>query len=303
MAGCCWRGAARAPLAGVYSLPGGAVKVGETLRQAAARELMEEVGVEADILAFIDHVEPIARDGERVRAHFVIAAFVGRWLAGEPRLTPEADAVVWVDPLAIGDYPTTPELPRILRPRRGARAGPAVKRRLDLPLAAIVILALAAAQSQGAAARPAGGPAPIWEQTPTPAPATPAASAPAAAKPTAAKPPSGETPTPTPTSVESPPPYEPQLLRLAELIGSLAYLRDLCGDGDGATFRAKFAELVDAEGTTDPRKEALAGAFNRGFRDYELTYRACTPVAHEIVTRFLDEAGRIAKDVANRYSG
>ena len=104
----------RAPLAGVYSLPGGAVKVGETLRQAAARELMEEVGVEADILAFVDHVEPIARDGERVRAHFVIAAFVGRWRAGEPHLTPEADDVVWVDPLAIGDYPTTPELPRIL---------------------------------------------------------------------------------------------------------------------------------------------------------------------------------------------
>ena len=185
-----------------------------------------------------------------------------------------------------------------------------MKRRLALPLAAIVILALAAAHTQGAAARPAGWTTPIWEQTPTPAPAAPAASAPAggaqaplSAKPTAAKPPSGETPTPTPTSVESPPPYEPQLLRLAELIGSLAYLRDLCGDGDGATFRAKFAELVDAEGTTDPRKEALAGAFNRGFRDYELTYRACTPVARDIVSRFLDEAGRIAKDVANRYSG
>ena len=44
-------------------------------------------------------------------------------------------------------------------------------------------------------------------------------------------------------------------------------------------------------------------AFNRGFRDYELTYRACTPTAREIVGRFLDEAGRIAKDVANRYAG
>jgi uncharacterized protein (TIGR02301 family) len=102
---------------------------------------------------------------------------------------------------------------------------------------------------------------------------------------------------------DTPPPYEPQLLRLAEIIGALAYLRDLCGDNDGDAFRDKFTTLVDAEGDTEARKDALAGAFNRGFRDYELTYRACTPTAREIVARFLDEAGHLAKDVANRYAG
>jgi len=135
--------------------------------------------------------------------------------------------------------------------------------------------------------------APLAAQTQTAQPARPTAPA---AKPAA-------TPTPTPAQPDAPPPYEAQLLRLAELIGALTYLRDLCGDGDGAAFRAKFAGLVDTEGTTDARKESLAGAFNRGFRDYELTYRACTPTAREIVARFLDEASRIAKDVANRYSG
>ena len=163
----------------------------------------------------------------------------------------------------------------------GDREKSAVKRLLASSLAAFVALAVAVA--------------PLAAQTQTAQPAKPTASA--------GKPAPVATPTPTPAQPDAPPPYEAQLLRLAELIGALAYLRDLCGDGDGAAFRAKFASLVDTEGATDARKESLAGAFNRGFRDYELTYRACTPTAHAIVARFLDEASRIARDVANRYSG
>ena len=185
----------------------------------------------------------------------------------------------------------------------GDREKPAVKRLLAPSLAAIAALAVAAAPlaalaQAGRVGRPA---APLAEPTPAPTPTSAATAPPAnptvnAAQPTPAA-------SPTPAQPDTPPPYEAQLLRLAELTGALAYLRDLCGDGDGAAFRAKFADLVDAEGATDARKESLAGAFNRGFRDYELTYRACTPTANEIVTRFLDEASRIAKDVANRYSG
>ena len=149
----------------------------------------------------------------------------------------------------------------------------------------------------------------LW-QTPGTKPSAPAASPTAAPKPAAPAPASTEAAKPAPPAeqpappaAEPPPPYEPQLLRLAEVIGALSYLRDLCGAGDGAAFRAKFANLMETEGTTPARKETLAGAFNRGFRGYELTYRACTPAAREIVTRFLDEAARIAKDVASRYAG
>ena len=70
-------------MAGRFSLPGGVVEIGETLTEAALRELYEEVGVEAEIVGFNRHIEPIVREGGRVRAHFVIASFVGRWTRGE----------------------------------------------------------------------------------------------------------------------------------------------------------------------------------------------------------------------------
>ena len=106
-----------------------------------------------------------------------------------------------------------------------------------------------------------------------------------------------------PAAVETPPPYEPQLLRLAEIIGALAYLHDLCGGHDGDAWRAEMTRLLGAEATTEARKESLAGAYNRGFRGYELSYRACTPAAREVIARFLDETAKISTDLASRYGG
>jgi 8-oxo-dGTP diphosphatase len=105
---------ARPPMAGRFSLPGGVVEVGETLIEAAARELFEEVGVEAEIVGFNRHVEPIVREGGRVKAHFVIASFVGRWVRGEARISREIDAVAWIEPEACGSLLTTPELAEVI---------------------------------------------------------------------------------------------------------------------------------------------------------------------------------------------
>ncbi len=104
------------PAADLWSLPGGKVEAGETLEEAALRELGEEVAVEARLIGFNRHVEIIHRDGEgRVSHHFVVASFVGAWTGGEPRPGPEAGAVMWADPFDLGGVPTTRQLGDVLR--------------------------------------------------------------------------------------------------------------------------------------------------------------------------------------------
>ena len=97
------------------------------------------------------------------------------------------------------------------------------------------------------------------------------------------------------------PPYEPQLLRLSEILGALAWLREVCGDNDGDQWRASMRRLMEAEAQTEPRRERLAGAYNRGFRSYETLHRTCTPNARTIIERFLDEGGKIAGDISSRF--
>jgi 8-oxo-dGTP diphosphatase len=105
----------RPPMEGLFSLPGGLVEPGETLGEAALRELREEVGVEAQLLGFVTHVEIIGRDPSgALNHHFVIAAHAARWLSGEPCTGPEALEVRWVDPDAVADLPTTPGLAEVV---------------------------------------------------------------------------------------------------------------------------------------------------------------------------------------------
>ena len=116
----------------------------------------------------------------------------------------------------------------------------------------------------------------------------------------AAKPPDATTPAPE-VPEGPPPPYEPQLLRLSEILGVLSYLRDICGARDGEAWRTKMAALLDVEAKTQTRRERLAGAFNRGFRGYEVIYRTCTPNAETVIARYLSEGERIARDISYRY--
>jgi uncharacterized protein (TIGR02301 family) len=104
--------------------------------------------------------------------------------------------------------------------------------------------------------------------------------------------------------VEPPPaPYEKELLRLAEIMGSLALLRPLCTAPDAAEWGKRMQVLIETEGTTPGRKERLAGAYNKGYQAFALTYRVCTASAKEASARYLAEGETLARNITGRYGG
>ena len=97
------------------------------------------------------------------------------------------------------------------------------------------------------------------------------------------------------------PAYQPQLLRLAEVLGTLAYMSDLCALPDAGAWRVRMAALLASEGQVPATRDLLTGAFNRGFRGYEASYRVCTPNAQTVIAHALDEAGRLAGSIVTRF--
>lgn len=92
-------------------------------------------------------------------------------------------------------------------------------------------------------------------------------------------------------------PYDQKLMRLAELLGALHYLRALCGADDGEKWRKATSELIRSEGTSALRKATIARRFNRGYRGYSRTYRRCTGSAKATISRFIVEAVGISDEL------
>ncbi|WP_449411843.1 TIGR02301 family protein [Methylobacterium komagatae] len=112
-----------------------------------------------------------------------------------------------------------------------------------------------------------------------------------------------EQPKEAPAPADVPAPYDRDLMRMAEVIGSLAFLRNLCAMPDAAEWPARMKALIEAEGITPARRDRLAGAYNRGYKAYALTYRVCTAAAHEATARFLAEGEKLSHALAGRFGG
>lgn len=88
---------AKPPRQGEWSLPGGAQKVGETVFDAARREVLEETGLTIDVLGLVDVADSIQRDESgRVRYHYTLVDVFAAWRAGEATAGDDAAEAAWV---------------------------------------------------------------------------------------------------------------------------------------------------------------------------------------------------------------
>ncbi|MBN8943593.1 MAG: NUDIX hydrolase [Rhizobiales bacterium] len=107
---------AKPPGQGLYSLPGGLVEIGETLAEAAARELMEEVAVEAEPIGLCGARDIIMRDATgQVERHFVVVSYAALWIAGEGERSPEASDIRWIGLDGFDHLATTEGLGEVAR--------------------------------------------------------------------------------------------------------------------------------------------------------------------------------------------
>jgi uncharacterized protein (TIGR02301 family) len=87
-------------------------------------------------------------------------------------------------------------------------------------------------------------------------------------------------------------PFDPVLERLAEILGSLQYLRGVCGANEGNKWRNEMQALIDAETPSGQRRSNMIAHFNRGYRIYQQSYRTCTPSADLAIRRYAVIPGR-----------
>ena len=111
------------PLRGQWSIPGGMLEVGETLQAGAARELLEETGLEVRVLDVIEVFDRILYEeghsedgpGRRPRFHYVIVDYLCERVSGEARAGSDVTDVAFAREEEIGKYGLTETATRVLR--------------------------------------------------------------------------------------------------------------------------------------------------------------------------------------------
>ena len=110
---------AKPPREGSWSLPGGRQKLGETVRRTAARELLEETGIEAEIGPLLDVVDSITPGDEgRPVYHYTLVDFAAEWRAGEARAGGDAADARWFAPAELDALELWEETRRIIEMAR-----------------------------------------------------------------------------------------------------------------------------------------------------------------------------------------
>lgn len=97
-------------------------------------------------------------------------------------------------------------------------------------------------------------------------------------------------------------PYDRELLRLSEIMGSMHYLRGLCNPEEKDRWREKMQKLIAMEAAKEPlRRQKLTAAFNRGYRSFAALHASCTGAALEAEERYRAEGATLATEITARF--
>ncbi|MEZ5841316.1 MAG: TIGR02301 family protein [Hyphomicrobiales bacterium] len=108
-------------------------------------------------------------------------------------------------------------------------------------------------------------------------------------------------PAPSGAAPAGQPPYELQILRLAELLGAIQAIDGLCEITDKPAWRDEMIALIDTEAKAPDRKARFVDHFNRGFKSFSEVHRSCSDSARAIRGRYLREGAELARDLVSRY--
>jgi len=93
------------PAKGEWSIPGGLVKVGETLKQAVIREVFEETGLDVEPNTLVELLERIfSDDRNRIRYHYILADYLCSVIGGSLNAGSDATDAVWADRAELNWY-------------------------------------------------------------------------------------------------------------------------------------------------------------------------------------------------------
>ena len=107
---------ANPPLQGQWSIPGGLVDTGETIKEAVIREIREETSLNVEPIELVEVFERILRDADsRVQYHFVVIDYLCRLVSGEPHPGSDVSEIRWARFEELNGLGITPETTSVIR--------------------------------------------------------------------------------------------------------------------------------------------------------------------------------------------
>jgi ADP-ribose pyrophosphatase len=108
----------QAPAKDLWAIPGGSVEIGETLQEAAEREILEETGIQIRALKPIYTFDVIDRDtAGKVRFHYVIVDLAAEYVMGEPVAGDDALEARWISAREINGLEVSAATLKLLKTR------------------------------------------------------------------------------------------------------------------------------------------------------------------------------------------